>query len=382
MSLVGVFGVLLGLFAYSISSIRKTRRYVAIFALLAVMHVAVTFYYHVWAQTNTTDSYLYYFDPLNFYGEGFAGGTGFVINMVQVLREAFGGSYLDYFLLFQASGVWALAFIMRIMEETYAEVGAEPPAMLYIPLFFPSLHFFTSSIGKDGPLVLAAAMMVWSIINIRARLVPLSIALWIMVLFRPHVALIALMAFSFALFFDPKTKPMHRIGLGFLAVIALGVVAGTVRASFGVDVTSAESVGGFFERQSETAQEFETGTAVLGASYPVRLLSLLFRPFFFDANSVLSFVASVENLFSVILAILVFRRWRDLIMLSRKVFYVRFAVAFAALLTLLLAYVYYNVGLGLRQRTMMFPGIIAFAGALLAVAKARQQAGIFRTVAA
>jgi hypothetical protein len=371
MTPVGVFGILLGLLAYPICSIAKTRRHIGIFAAIFVIHVSAAFYYHYWAQTNTTDSTLYFFDPYGFYGEGFAGGTGFVISMVQFLKETIGGTYLDYFLLFQASGIWAMAFMMRVLEETYTEVGREPPAITYLPLFFPSLHFFTSSIGKDGPLVLAAAMMVWCIMNIRRRLIPFGIALWIMVLFRPHIALVAALAFTITLFFDPRTKPLIRFGLGFVAIMALGVIAGTVQQSFGVDVTSAESVGGFFERQSRTAQQFDTGTSVIGASYPVRLLSLLFRPFFFDANSLLSLLASLENVFTVAFAIVLFRRRRDVVMLYRQVFFIRFATMFALMLTLLLAYVYYNVGLGLRQRTMILPGLLACFGAILAVQHAR-----------
>ena len=44
--------------------------------------------------------------------------------------------------------------------------------------------------------------------------------------------------------------------------------------------------------------------------------------------------------------------------LFKNVVFLRYATTFALLVMILLAVVYYNVGLGLRQRTMFLPGLL------------------------
>ena len=46
--------------------------------------------------------------------------------------------------------------------------------------------------------------------------------------------------------------------------------------------------------------------------------------------------------------------------LTRQVFFIRFALVFSIIITLTLALVYYNVGLGLRQKMMIMPGLLVF----------------------
>jgi hypothetical protein len=52
-------------------------------------------------------------------------------------------------------------------------------------------------------------------------------------------------------------------------------------------------------------------------------------------------------------------RWREVIDLYRKVFFIRFSAVLTLSLILLLAIVNYNVGLGLRERTMFLPPLLS-----------------------
>lgn len=367
MTIVGALGIILGFLTLPFASLRRERKTIFIFAIIAVLHMIMSYYYYMWAKTNVTDSQIYYFDELNFYDDGFGLGSQFVVFFVQLMRDIIGGTYLDYFLIFQATGTWALAFMMRIIEEAHLEVEREPLPLIYVLLLIPSFHFFTSSIGKDGPLAMAVAMAVWAVMAMRQRIWVLAAAITVMVLFRPHIALLAIIAFMGALVADPRRDIGARVGLAVGAIAAGAVVARTVQSTFAVDITSPESLSDFFARQSESAEQFTEGTAVLGASYPVRLLSLLFRPLFFDANDSLGYVASLENIMGLLLVAVMVAGWRELVLLFRRIFFVRFALLFALALTVLLAAVYYNVGLGMRQRTMIAPAIVAFLAALLAI---------------
>jgi multisubunit Na+/H+ antiporter MnhG subunit len=93
---------------------------------------------------------------------------------------------------------------------------------------------------------------------------------------------------------------------------------------------------------------------------------LMFRPFFIDANGVFALVASLENAILAAMLLYVLRNFNDALQLFRSVFFLKFVIIFASVLALLLAAVYYNVGLGLRQRTMYVPALLCFFVSLLA----------------
>ncbi|MEO6361149.1 MAG: hypothetical protein ABIO43_11350 [Sphingomicrobium sp.] len=358
MTAVGAMGILICMLAYPFAVRRHGGLRLAVFSGLLLAHLATAIFYYVWQQTNTSDAPLYYYDQYGFYGRGFGFSTIFVIYFVQYLRDLIGGTYLDYFLLFQATGFWAVIFMMRMFEEIYEDLGVHQPLWTYAILFLPSLHFWTSPIGKDGPLVLAAAMAAWGTINITRRWPILAFAFIVMVCFRPHIALIGLSSLAFALVLDKRNSMRVRVALIATVVFGLAAVAGTLRSTFSVDVTSAGSVSDFFATQAQTAQLFDTGSAVLNASFPVRLVSLLVRPFFLDAGSALGLLASFENLLvatMLITFVAKFKLFRDSF---QRVLFFRYAAIFSAIVLLLLAMVYYNVGLGLRQRTMAFPTLL------------------------
>ena len=378
MTTVGLIGCLIGLLAWKFAFIQRTRTRASVFILLFLAQVGTGFFYYVWQQSNTTDSPLYYYDQYGFFGQGFALNTGFVIYLVQTMKLWFGGSYLDYFLIFQGAGFWATVFMMRVFEESSLELGVEQPQWTYWLLFIPSLHFWTAAIGKDGPLVLASAMAVWAAMRFWRRIAIFALAILIMLLFRPHIALVAMAALSVAALLDPRSRLGVKLFLLTATLSASWVLSSTVQSTFSVDVTSAESMGNFFANQSDAVQRMVTDSEVISASYPVNIISLLFRPFFFDAGGALGAIASFENLLMVVMVGSMLIRFRGTLSLFRNVFFLRFALIFTVALTLLLAYVYYNVGLGLRQRSMFLPPLICFFVVLLYLRPAKRQVHVVR----
>ena len=372
---VGLAGIFLGFLAIFLVSGRGggVNRVSLVFTL-AVVQVATAVFFYQWALTNTTDAATYYYDPYDFYLRGFQLNTGFIIWIVQSLKSLVGGTYLDYFLLFQASGTWGIVFLLKTYEDIFKQAGQPIPWPLYLTLFLPGLHFWTAYIGKDGLLFLAAAMTVWAAVNIRDRWVAFGIALVLMILVRPHIALLAVGAGAVAIAFDKRTPPLVKVALSIVSLVGFVAVAGTIRSAFQIDVTSAESVTDFLSSYSRTTQGVTGSTAANYDSFLVRVFSLLFRPLFFDASGILGIIASFENLFLVYLVYTIVSRYRWTIALFKGLLVIRFAVLFAIALTLLLSLMYYNVGLGLRQKLMMMPAYFTVFAAVLATARRRRAA--------
>lgn len=359
MTPVGIIGIVLSLLAVPFASARPAAHRTLLFFALLVAHLATTVAYYLYVQTESADTSLYYFDRYNLAGWGFGFGTVFTVKLVQFLKDAIGGSYLDYFLLFQSMGFWGVVLLARIFEEIHIELGMRQTSLSYALLFLPGIHFWTSAIGKDAPLFFAVTLAVWATMRLSTRMPAFVISLLIMVLFRPHVALIAAAAIAFAEFFDRRSNPLTKAALLAAAFAGLITLAGTVEATLNVDVSSTRSMGEFFERQSTVAEKVGGTTNVMDASFPVRLLSLLFRPLFFDANGIFAIVASFENLVYIFLFGFLVYHLRGTARVARGVFFLRFAAVFGTLLIILLTFVYYNVGLGARQKMMMVPPVFA-----------------------
>jgi hypothetical protein len=367
MSLLGIISILLGVLTFRIAILEPTRWRISMFAILYIIHLAASFVYFAYVQTQGGDSELYYYDELDFYNRAFALGTGVLIYFVQYLRSTIGGTYLDYFMLFQTIGFCGIAFLMRTFEELHLGLETEQRPISLLLLLLPSLQFWTSAIGKDAPLFLAACLSLWAAVNMRRRYLALGLALGLMILIRPHIALVAVVAVALALLFDLQFSRWARAGLFVIALAAGAFAVATIQSALRLDLTDADSISTFLEARDSVSQSASGGNMAVTGSFAVRLFSLLMRPFFIDAEDVFGYVASVENAFLLVIFATFAARFGTLVSLLRRMPFIRYAAAFTIGIAIVLALAYYNVGLGLRQRTMFLPGVLSIMVMLLAL---------------
>jgi hypothetical protein len=227
-------------------------------------------------------------------------------------------------------------------------------------------------IGKDGPLFLAVALAVWSTMQIRRRWIGFLAAAAVMTALRPHVAFLALACLAVTFMLDSRTSPRARIPLFLAGVIGVAIVASTLQSTMNVDVYDANSVSSFIEARQEIGAGYKNNAFVYSALY-VRVFALLFFPLFIGMEDSYGIIASFENTF--LLGVFAFLLWNIGIIaqLTRRVAFIRFSVVFAVSLTILLSMVYYNVGLGLRQKMMLMPPILTIFVATLAARSMRRR---------
>jgi hypothetical protein len=378
MTFVGFAGLLIGLAAVYIADLKGSRRRISVFASLFVLHALASVAYYFYAEASGSDAHFYYYDSLNFYGYTSGLGTPAILNFVQVLKERLGGTFFDYFMVFQASGFWGIIFIYKCLQEIFDEVGSYQPTWTYLLLFLPGLHFWTGAIGKDAPAFLGIAMSVWAAMHLKQRAFAMGLGLALMMVVRPHVAMLALIALAFAALLDRKTSLLLKSLL--LAVVASGavVVAMSVETTTRVDVSSAESVSQYMEARGSLDESSGADRAIMEGSIAVKLFSLWFRPFFIDAENAMGYIASLEN--TVLMIMFAILAWHLRIARGAfaRVLYIRFASVLFVALTILLAAVSYNIGLGLRQKMMAMPCFIVILASLLAIREAQRSSQLPR----
>jgi len=371
---VGIFGVLLGLSSFFFALKNRTRARVVVFALLYIMHILATVAYYQLVQNSPADTFLYYYDPYRIYEEeGFGTNTILLIFLVQFPKSYFGGSYMDYFLVFQAIGFFGIAALLRIFEEIYEEFEVEQPIYTYLILFLPSVHYWTSAIGKDSLFFFGLCMTMWAAMNYKRRLLVLAGGLVLMLAIRPHIAIVTGAAFTLAVLVDKKTRAIVKVPL-FIAGVGITVFAAvSLRSTFGIDVTNVDVFSDVLAGREALVTTEDAGRSVVSGSFPYLLISLLFRPFFFDAPGMLGYAASVENLIVVIFFLILLFHARSVFTLYRRVPFVRFVLVATFVITLVLTLGYYNVGLGIRQKaTMILPGLLVLVVTTLAYVRAQR----------
>lgn len=368
MTAFGLIGILISIAGFHFARANESRSRFVIFVLLLLMHIGAAIATYLYSQEFGGDVTLYYYDRMGIYGNASGLSTVFVINFVQFLKSYLGGSFFDYFLLFQAMGFWGILFVLRTFDDIHEELGQPILKNIYFLLFLPGLHYWTSAIGKDAPIFLGVAMCTWAAFRLQTRYIAFGAGVLISLLVRPHIALLALVALALSLLLGRNTTMLTRAGLLAVVLAGIGSVAGLVEGTFsGLSLSSTDSVTEYLESKSQVSQESGADFSIVGASYPVKLFSLLFRPFFIDANGILGYVASLENVVLLAIFLILARRPRTVLGVARAALFARFALLFSIMLILLLAMVNYNVGLGLRQKMMMMPALLVFFAALLAV---------------
>jgi hypothetical protein len=373
MTFIGFSGILLGFVAFFWFSGRKDNMRLALFLTIAILHVATAYIYYIYVQSNDADTKLYYYDFYGFYEDGFALGTLAIVFATQWLKNAVGGTYLDYFFLYQALGVWGLALVMRTIEEAALELNtAIQPAILLL-MFLPGMYFWTSAIGKDAPLFLASALAIWSSFRISSRWYWFAFALALMVLIRGHVALLTVASLSLALISGRGLPPAVRIILGASALVSTYFMSDRLQAEFNIDLSSVGSIATFVEQQTEAATR-GVDASLANSAFPVKLFSLLYRPLFFDAGGLFGLVASVQNTLMVVFTVFLARNIKLWSELFRSSLPIRFATIQMFALFLMLAFAYYNVGLGLRQREMATPALLIIVATVWMVLRIRRNA--------
>jgi hypothetical protein len=377
MNAVGVLGILICIAGFHFGRANVSRARFVLFVLLLLEHIGASIASYQYAQSFGSDAQLYYYDTWQVYGNDSGLNTVFIINTVQLLKATLGGSFFDYFLLFQAMGFWGILFILRAFDDIHIELGRPLFSPYYLILFLPGLHYWTSSIGKDGMMFLGAALCTWAAFRIQTRFPAFGAGVVIGVVVRPHIALLMLVALALTLLFGRKTSLLMRAALSVVVLAGIASVAGLLEGLiYGLNFSDANSMTEILESKSQVSEESGGDLSIMGASFPVKLFTLLFRPFFIDANGAFGYVASLENAVLMAVFAVLILRLRTGLAIARSAMFARFAFFFFCLVILLLALFNYNVGLGLRQKMMAMPALLVFFAALLAV-RASQKAPVY-----
>ncbi|MEM1276569.1 MAG: hypothetical protein AAGH74_08585 [Pseudomonadota bacterium] len=303
----------------------------------------------------------------------FALGTQFISFTLGWIREFTNLTFLDAFMLFQIPGLVGILLLHRAATHIAAEEFNTRVLLLGLLLLSPGLHMWTSSIGKDSLAIFAYGLISIAVMRREVNLLYLSLGLLIYFLIRPHIAfeLVAAMMLAFLPILGQSTRRTRLLGFGAAAlfVIMLPFVFGFV----GIDGKGVDDVQTYVESRQNIA--FRGGSSFdLVLLNPVeRILTTLFRPFFFDAINIFGLAASVENLFLLLIFGYLAWHFQLILILMKNSAMLRFHVFFMLIFLAIFTQTVGNLGLALRQKVMMIPALFILLTMVIAYKNRRRQ---------
>lgn len=300
------------------------------------------------------------------------GGSTRVIEIASGVVSAFTGpsSLAGFFVFAWCSFMGTIllwrAFVLAVPQGDHRRYGL-------VLLLLPSIVYWPSSLGKDAWMLLALGIAAYGAACVLVRrpggLVLLAVGCGAGALVRPHVVLLfgGALAASWIAGRAPRNVRFGWIirGVGgALLVAACAALFVRLQTEFELDTKNDDEVTSLLDRTSrQTSQggsEFSASRVRSPLDLPKATVTILFRPFPFEANNILALVSSAEGVFLALFLGLAWRRILDMVRVARRTPYLLLCAVYS--LGFIVAFSSFgNFGILARQRVQLLPFVLALA---------------------
>ncbi|WP_199748548.1 hypothetical protein [Candidimonas sp. SYP-B2681] len=342
--------------------------------LLYMWHSLFCVVYAVYAITNGADALVYYIKAMN--GEFMLSvGTGAVVSIATLFVTGLNLSFLGACLLFNIFGSIGLLAFDASLRATTVDKSALVRRFATLIVFLPSISFWTSALGKDSLAFMATGLALWSAMNLKRRALLMVAAVGIMLLVRPHIAGIMVIALTGSLVFQKSIPLPQRMLLGGVALAATAAMIPFALNYAGVgEGAGAEDLASYVEQRQSVNTQGGSSIDISSMSLPMQLYSYLFRPLPFEAGSIFALAASADNLLLLFLIVAgsfkMLKRNKQVSDTNRTFLWI-----YSLLSWLVLAMTTANLGISVRQKWMFAPMLILLFISVLGKSRQRQGSG-------
>lgn len=291
-----------------------------------------------------------------------AEGTYFLFALNYFPAKVLGLSYFAGTMIYSLIGFIGLTYFYLIAIK-FVPYNSNYGSFTLFPLLFflPNLHFWSSAVGKDTLLFFCIGLFFYGIISPFKRIVLLIIGIGLAYFIRPHMSLFMLVSLSLVYMTSSRVSTFQRIIFGALMIGLSIKIIPTVLEFAKVEEATLDSFEEFSESKAALLSRANTGSRIDISSYPfpLKVFTFLFRPLFFDINGIPALLASIENLFLLLLTVKMFR-YNPITTYRRAPFVIKGLVIFLIIGTITFSQSLGNLGVMIRMRNMFLPGLIIF----------------------
>ncbi len=283
--------------------------------------------------------------------------TGIIYTIIGPTR--IGGYFVYAFLAFIGS-----YFFYRSFRIAFPQGNERLYAILIF--FFPSILLWSNGIGKDSLIFLCISLFIYGSAlltrNQLQGLFPLVLGFLGVMWIRPHIATLLAIALLLSFLVRGRGKGAIRPTTFFVGFLVAGVLAWFLLPRLmdflGLAGLSAEELLSLFQAQQGVS--FRGGAAFQAMdisnplAFPMTLITILFRPFPWEAHNFQAVVQSLEGLIFIGLVLWRIKSLSRAVASSISNAYLRFILVYIIAFTIAFISVQ-NFGIIVRQRTMLLP---------------------------
>ncbi|MDP2692345.1 MAG: hypothetical protein Q8O88_01740 [bacterium] len=269
-------------------------------------------------------------------------------------------SFFSVSLLFTLLGYIGMVFFYVVFKNNIAYNSYLGKYKLFPLIFFlPNLHFWSAGLGKDTLSFLCIGMFIYGMQKPNKHVIKILLALGLSYIIRPHISVFLVASFGIAYMLDGNLKLYQKIFFTVMFFGAFIILFNKFMSFLQFESLDMETIENFSNTSSSNLSRSSSGSSIDISSYPypLKILTFLYRPFFFDINNVLAIVASFENLLLLVLSIKFVRlnpiklfRMGNYIFKGMFLFFLMGALTFSLILG--------NLGIMLREKNMFTPALL------------------------
>lgn len=309
-------------------------------------------------------------EPSDHWMDYFGLSTFFVQWLNFLPYKIWGFSFITGNILWGLIGFLGIRLLYLLSYDQLIKSAPVRKQVLYLSIFFlPNLHFWTAGIGKEAMTLFAFAWMLWGLAYLRKHGWQAIPAWGLLFLIRPHIGFLAiglvLIVWLLSPMYSPKIKLAVSIGLGGLLLMMLPLLV----TYLNVPDFSPDSLLNLMDFQIGFLQHGGSSVDLASYNQVERLFTYLFRPFFYDAFHLESYLASAENAIYLIAIVGFMVFWKGAALRRMPVF-LSIGLLFFIVTTVVFANSLSNLGIMMRMKS--FTMIFLLMGTVYLIAAAEQ----------
>ena len=291
-------------------------------------------------------------------------GTNSINLFTGIMYSITGPTLFGGYLAYACLAFLGSYFFYRAFRVAFPQGNRRLYAVLVF--FFPSILLWANGIGKDALIFIFSSLFAYGGAQMsRDRLkgfMPLALGLLGVMWIRPHVAATLAIAFIVGFFVLRMGKGTARHGVLVIGLLGVGVfiwfLLPRLMTYLAIEELSSGGVLSLLQRQQSLT--FQGGAAFQGVdisnplNFPMAMVTVLFRPFPWEAHNLLALVQSLEGVILVGLALWRVKSLGRALVSTISSSYIRFTLIY--IIAFVVAYSsVQNFGTLARWRTMMLP---------------------------
>jgi hypothetical protein len=325
--------------------------------LLFFLHLVLFLVYYVYTLLERSDSETYHF--LSSVTENWfslwGNDTNFIMFITWPFSHFLSLSYEACMLIFCFVGFQGVMLFYMAAKENILNLKPVYKNFTLTELVFllPNVHFWSSSIGKGGTMLLGIGLIVYGLSRFQKRFLLIAVGAWLVYMIRGHILFLIILGAGAGLLFTLKGIKWYYKGLMILAVAIVGFsILGDMKKYTGsnsLDVSGSAK----FQKRAVSNSSATSGVDIANYNQAQKLFTFWYRPLFVDAPGFLGIVVSFENMLYVLFTLQIIRygfpnwkRWNGWFRIGLFIFLFG---------SLALAQIAGNLGIAMRQKAQIMP---------------------------